>query len=481
MAAGRRLFRLVCLAGILGLTTAALAGAAVSWGKLIEVPGTAALNAGGSAEVMAISCATARNCGAGGRYTDASHHAQAFVAAEQSGVWHNATEVPGTAALNVGGSAAVTSISCPTAGNCAAGGYYYDGSSRYQVFVVSEQSGVWHNAIEVPGTAALNAGGDARVTSISCPSAGNCVAGGSYYDGSSHYQTFVVSEQGGVWHNAIEVPGTAALNVGSAGTAEARTTSVSCSRAGNCAAGGWYTDGSGNSQAFVASEKGGVWSKAIKVPGTAALNLGNAALSSVSCTKTIGYCAAVGVYTDGSGRWQTFVVDQKKGIWGKAKSLPGYAALNTGPGLGFGRPYISISCAKPGYCAAGGSYNVLSSSHLDPHAFVVDEKMGVWGKARPELGNNSAVVSISCASAGNCAAAIRTYDPISVFGPPGAPFVVRESSGVWQIPVVLTGQVALSPMDQYELESISCKGTSCATGGFYIDGSHLGQAFVTAP
>src|SRR5262245_54565649 len=90
LAARRRLFRLVCLAGILSLITAALAGAAVSWGKLIEVPGTPVLNVGGSAQVNAISCASARNCVAGGRYTDASHLAHAFVASEQSGVWHNA-------------------------------------------------------------------------------------------------------------------------------------------------------------------------------------------------------------------------------------------------------------------------------------------------------------------------------------------------------------------------------------------------------
>ena len=35
--------------------------------------------------------------------------------------------------------------------------------------------------------------------------------------------------------------------------------SVSCSSDGNCAAGGYYQDSSGNTQAFVASEAAGVW------------------------------------------------------------------------------------------------------------------------------------------------------------------------------------------------------------------------------
>ena len=40
----------------------------------------------------------------------------------------------------------------------------------------------WGTAEEVPGTAALNAGGNAGVNSVSCPSAGNCSAGGLYDD-----------------------------------------------------------------------------------------------------------------------------------------------------------------------------------------------------------------------------------------------------------------------------------------------------------
>src|SRR5262245_59263383 len=55
-------------------------------------------------------------------------------------------------------------------------------------------AGTWHSAIEVPGTAALNRDGLAEVDSVSCGSAGNCVAGGSYYDGSGVVQAFVASE-----------------------------------------------------------------------------------------------------------------------------------------------------------------------------------------------------------------------------------------------------------------------------------------------
>lgn len=52
-------------------------------------------------------------------------------------------------------------------------------------------------AIEIPGLQALNTGGSAQVSSVSCDPAGNCTAGGSYTESPSlnPFQTlgFVVS------------------------------------------------------------------------------------------------------------------------------------------------------------------------------------------------------------------------------------------------------------------------------------------------
>src|SRR5216683_896409 len=285
----------------------AAAGAAAragTWRAAIEVPGTGGLNKGGNAAVISVSCASAGNCAAAGGYTDGSGHRQAFVASEGNGTWHAAIEVPGTAALNKGGGAGVLSVSCASAGNCAAAGRYKDGSRHRQAFVASETDGTWHAAIEVPGTAVLNSLG-AEVASVSCASAGNCAAGGFYTDSDSG-QAFVASEANGTWHAAIEVPGTAALNKGG----DARVVSVSCASAGNCAAAGGYNDGSGHRQAFVASDANGAWRTAIEVPGTGALNKGGGAgVLSVSCASA-GGCAAGGSYTDRSGHQQAFVASQ---------------------------------------------------------------------------------------------------------------------------------------------------------------------------
>jgi hypothetical protein len=47
--------------------------------------------------------------------------------------------VPGTATLNQGGGAAITSVSCTSAADCSAGGWYRDVvNNRRQAFVVNE-------------------------------------------------------------------------------------------------------------------------------------------------------------------------------------------------------------------------------------------------------------------------------------------------------------------------------------------------------
>jgi hypothetical protein len=200
---------------------------------------------------MAVSAAVAAAAPAGvimgGRPADAGD----VGVVRAAGSWGRAIAVPGLAALNTGGDAAVTSVSCPSAGNCVAGGDYADRSDGSRGFVASERNGRWGKAIAVPGLAALNTGGDARVFSVSCASAGSCVAGG-YYSERRSEQGFVASERNGRWGAAIAVPGLAALNTGR----EAQVFSVSCGSAGNCVAGGYYSHGDLGRRGFVAVERG---------------------------------------------------------------------------------------------------------------------------------------------------------------------------------------------------------------------------------
>ena len=468
----RSLFAVLGLVVVMGVTAGLAAAGAVSWGTAIEVPGTATLNVLGQAHTNSVSCGSAGSCAAAGSYLDDAHRLQAFVVSEKGGVWGNAIEVPGTAALNLGGYAELSSVSCASAGNCSAGGFYLDGSGNRQAFVVSETNKVWGHAHKVPGTAALNVGGYAWVTSVSCRSAGNCSAGGYYLDGSNNEQAFVVSQRSGVWGKAIEVPGTAALNV----DGRAQVSSVSCGSSGNCVAGGYYLDKSNNEQAFVVNQKNGTWNKAIEVRGTAALNVdGRARVSSVSC-HSAGNCSAGGYYADQFLNYQEFVVSETSGVWGKAVEVPGLETLN----LGGDARVFSVSCASAGNCSAGGAYSD-QSGHRQP--FVVSQTNGVWGNAQAlTIANyvHASLTTVSCASAGNCAAGGFYTDSSNQ----GQAFVAAQTNGVWGSAVEVPGTAALNVSSQGigGVNSVSCASVGkCAIGGYYNDGSDYIQAFVTVP
>jgi len=268
--------------------------------------------------------------------------------------------VPGLAGINVG-DAQVTSVSCASAGNCSAGGSYTDsyGFTGQQAFVVSEVNGTWGTAQEV--AANLNSVPLGSVYSVSCASAGNCSAGG-YYNGSNGQQPFVVSQVNGTWGTAVEVPGLGALSA----NGPSWVTSVSCASVGNCSAGGYYK-GSNGQQAFVVSQVNGTWGTAVEVPGSGALNVnGGAKITSVSCASP-GNCSAGGYYTDSSYEQQAFVVSQVNGAWGTAMEAPGTPALNP-----FGSANIlSVSCGSAGNCGAGGYYHDSSGNQ---QAFVTNQQ-----------------------------------------------------------------------------------------------------------
>jgi hypothetical protein len=447
------------------------------WGTAIEVPGTAALNTGGYAEITSVSCATPGNCSAGGWYGTGLHNGltatQAFVVNQTGGKWGTAIEVPGTAALDKDDAAQVNSVSCASAGNCSAGGIYENASGHVEAFVVNETGGKWGTAIEVPGTAALDDGGDAGVQSVSCGAAGNCSAGGFYENASGHVEAFVVNETGGKWGTAAEVPGIAAINTGE----DAGTDSVSCASAGNCSAGGFYEQASGR-QVFVVSETGGKWGTAVALPGIAAVNRGGyAEVTSLSC-RTAGNCSVGGWYAsstqDGNFIEQAFVGSQAGGKWATAVEVPGTAAVNTG---GYAE-VTSLSCGAAGNCSAGGFYSLASG---DEDAFVVSETGGKWGTAiqvpgTAALGNGEGaqVYALSCASAGNCSAG-GSYTDSTGF----AVFVVSETGGKWGTATELPGIAALNT-GIASVNSMSCASAgNCSAGGFYHDSAGT-QAFVVS-
>ena len=402
----------LALAGVLagyGPSASARPVAGGSWGKVVEVPGLSALvkGKGGGAEVSSMSCASAGNCAAGGYYRD--HGDQAFAAVERHGHWGKATGVPGVAALNQGRYASVNAVSCAPGGSCAAGGVYAEADGRdVSGFMAIENDGVWGKAVTLPRE-------DGSVDSIYCVSAGNCVAGGTrspayFYN----FDGFIAQERHGRWGRPMAVPGLFRLSKGES----ADVIAMWCASIGNCSAGG-YTDGGGGypERGFVVSERDGRWGRAVRVPGLEALNKGgDAQVNSVSCVSA-GRCVAGGYYSARNYRTQAFVAVERNGRWGKVTAVPGLAALDAA-----GRPawVSSVSCTPAGRCAAGGFYTDASGQ---ARGFVTSEDNGTWGSPAPlpglaalSPGKSTEVNSVWCDPAGRCAAGGDYTGP---FGHPG--------------------------------------------------------------
>ncbi len=365
------------------------------WRAAIQLPGTAL-------EVTSVSCPSAGNCTAGGDYNNGV--SQAFVAEEVRGIWHAAFTPSGAYIDESGTGAEITSVSCSSPGNCAAGGYTEDDNGLQQAFVVDEKHGSWQTALDVPGTDALNTGGVASVVGVSCSSPGNCAADG-YYNAT---RLFVVTEKNGTWGTAKPLP--VPLAIGNPYQLQIPDeypdlAPLSCASAGNCAIAGAYTDSHGKTQAFVQTEKDGTWQPAREVAG--ALNTGGSAIAAAITCPSAGNCAAGGAYAAGGGNFGAFVVTEKDGTWQPAREVAG--ALNTAH-LAF---VDTISCPKAGDCAAGGSYSARAGRNSNAaflsQAFVVTEKDGAWQPAREVAGalnteGDAETVAVACPSTGSCTA-----------------------------------------------------------------------------
>jgi hypothetical protein len=197
---------------------------------------------------------------------------------------------------------------------------------------------------------------------------------------------------------------------------------------------------------------------------------------------------------------EAMVIDESNGVWHKAQVVQGAATL----GESENATISAISCASPGNCSAGGSFeNGTGLSHPEflgsqglTTAFVVNEVHGKWrvlhavrGLVTPHNEEDATINFVSCASDGNCAAAGR-FGSVSCADAdtncvlPGATykrqfqksFVVDEVRGVWGSPQWLHGA---SGGQFPTVNGLSCGAPStCTAVGSSSTPSGLQEGFV---
>jgi len=474
-----------CAAGAMAVSPAAAvsspSAATPHWTSGKPLPGLAAIGAEWAVP-FSVSCTGPGDCTLGGEFgTDEPYTQSApLVATETGGKWGSAKSVPGIPILAGNQYAAVTSVSCAWPGNCAAVGYYLPKQTPNfaftgQAFVMDEVNGTWQRMRPLAGVTkgeGVNALGPDWPLAVSCAPATtsaarkaglNCLAvGGDSSGGRSH--SFTAQATHGVWGAAQLVTGLSRLD----GTRPTQVNTVSCPAPGHCAIGGYYTDGKGHRQAFVASEVKGAWRNALEVPGTGALNVkGSAETDAVDCPAA-GTCTAAGDYRTKSGAAEFFVVHETAGTWRSAAELPGAARLGTGAGfvyngLSTGDGNVDVACTLAN-CEIGGTMLTKGGGSV---GFLVGEASGRWGA--PHLvpgGGGSEITALSCPAAGQCAAGAISSPDSGASG-----MVLDQVKGVWGKPVTVDPTNSL----QAGVSALSCAAVrNCAAVGYLAEGEEAG-------
>jgi hypothetical protein len=429
--------RAVLVVAPLSIVLLALPAAATSrapeWhaAKAISLPsGATGLPSG---FLPALSCPSAGNCSAGGSFLTGSGDVEGLVLSEVKGVWKAPTRLIPPSGADGNPSLTINSLSCATPGTCVAVGSYEDKHSNGQSFVADEVRGVWKTSDEVtlpagPPATAQNS----EIHSVDCWSPGNCSAIGSYLDGNQptgHAQGLEVNEVRGVWGRAQETRVPADANV----NPYVDINQVACTHAGNCVAVGSYINRNNATEGLLIPEVKGVWrgASAVVLPGDASA-FPSAALSEVACVSTDN-CTALGTFTDVAGAVEGMTVTETHATWARAltMAMPSGAAANPHT---FFYGYGGLTCASIGNCSAGGQYLVGTSTY---EGFFINEVHGTWHAATEMAmpagalmaGRNGGVVAVSCRSAGNCSAGAAYVDGSGAY----QALVVNEVAGQWRI------------------------------------------------
>ncbi|MGO9659934.1 MAG: hypothetical protein ACLP7F_16470 [Acidimicrobiales bacterium] len=360
-----------------------------TWGPVHVVEGAKGVKTEQDAQMNGISCPSAGDCTAVGQYYDGTDTLQAMAATETAGIWEPAVEVqvPGEpieatgtlpGAQEAQSKGILSSVSCPSAGNCTAVGFYVPSPGTLEAIVATEVSGTWAPVMPVGSPKGAAPGASDTLGSVSCPSAGNCTAVGKYVGSPFTTYAMAITETAGRWAPPKEV----ATPPGPSDYVD--LDNVSCSSAGNCTAIGGYDGGrccDSTAELYhimLVTERAGSWGAASDLvllpanatPMTVASNLNQVA--SLSCSST-GNCTLAGGYPDQGGTTQAMVAVERAGTWARASKVTPPANVfpetqcpfQDSPGRGscaWVAYFASISCPSATSCTAVGQYVDSSGS-----------------------------------------------------------------------------------------------------------------------
>lgn len=349
-----------------GLLAMIAAEAGGRWGTAVTVALPAnAQPKNGSAVIASVSCPSATSCVAVGNYETTSASLAGLITTGHAATWS-----PGSAPVLPANAAAVpdaylTGVSCTSASACVAVGGYTNTSHNEEAVVVARSGGRWRRALAIRPPAKAAANPAAHFSAVSCPTRSHCVAVGAYTTRGLDDEVMAAVEVRGRWQRATQIR----MPANASGQPVADLYSVSCSSARDCVATGSYADKQAQSYPLIVSYSRGRWQRATgltRLPGGAKRAGQSATLNAVSCTAHS--CTAAGSYENTRGVVLAMVVARARGRWGRAVRirLPSGAASGSAQDA----TLFGIACHGTRSCTAAGSYAGSSSAHA-PEAMAV--------------------------------------------------------------------------------------------------------------
>jgi hypothetical protein len=324
---------------------------------------------------IALDCVTVGYCTAVGYFQDSHADSLGVMLSESGGNWSPGTQatLPSNAAPPTSYNAQTTvlaTLACPDATDCTAGGAYTDADGNTQALLLTEADGTWGTGQQValPSNADTTATDQtAGIDSVSCPTVGNCVAGGAYTDTAENNDSLLVTQTAGVWSGGTQV----SLPKDANRTQYSAVDAVKCVSAGNCTAIGTYDNRSGDTLAYSLNEVNGVWgaASALSPPGPSNVEV---ALSVESLLLPVGKDATVAAIRR-SGLYQLAYVVVKPGKltvdWfstsAETSTLVASASVND-KAAGSGKLSLRLTRAGRKLFAAGRPVKLTSSVVFKP-------------------------------------------------------------------------------------------------------------------
>jgi hypothetical protein len=317
------------------------------------------------AQVGGLACRSAGNCVAVGDYQyGRSGSLQAFIAIESRGRWARAftPRLPANAASPP--SAQLEAVTCTSDGSCEAVGSYQDSAGNTQTMVLGKPpSGPWGQAAEIASPPDAAANPEALMTGIACNASGSCVAVGNYSVSASQFAAMGAVQVRGTWHQAAQI----ALPDGAIASTFTAITSVSCPTASQCLGVGQYAVSPTQSRAMTVIESQGRFGRAVPItavpPGSSRLS--STYLLGVSCQPS-GLCLAVGGGRNSSGHSVAMYMIRSAWRWQAAFLVPPPGATSGPRQLSV---LYSVSCTGQFRCGAVGYYrDQFGATHAEAAA-----------------------------------------------------------------------------------------------------------------